>query len=73
MLFLRWVVPEIHVVGEEGEVQWVEAQVPDVTEEKRKRFYELAGSAWWDAGQAMHCCHKPNLGGETLHHSVKTI
>lgn len=53
MLFLRWVVPEIHVVGEEGEVQWVEAQVPDITEEKRKRFYELAGSAWWDAGQAM--------------------
>jgi hypothetical protein len=39
----RWILPEIHIIGEEGEVQWVEAQVPDVTEEKRKRFDELAG------------------------------
>ncbi|KAH8694012.1 hypothetical protein BGW36DRAFT_361834 [Talaromyces proteolyticus] len=51
--YARWILPSGHVTTEEGGPEWVEAQVPDVSEEEKKHFEELAQSAWWNPGSDM--------------------
>lgn len=51
--YARWILPDDHLVGKNGGIGWIEAQVPDVSDAERKRFDELAESAWWDAGGSM--------------------
>jgi hypothetical protein len=31
-----------------GEVEWKEAQIPDVTDEERRELEEVARDVWWD-------------------------
>ncbi|KAI1371575.1 acyl-CoA N-acyltransferase [Hypoxylon crocopeplum] len=46
--YARWILPTGHVNAGDGSPEWVEAQVADVSYDEKKRFEELAGSAWWD-------------------------
>jgi hypothetical protein len=59
--YARWILPDDHVVGKDGEVEWAEAQVPDVSEEESKRIDELAESAWWNAGERMSNSDDKNI------------
>ncbi|KAB8268080.1 acyl-CoA N-acyltransferase [Aspergillus minisclerotigenes] len=45
--YARWILPDTHLVAEDGTPQWGEAQIPDVSEEEKIRFQALAESAWW--------------------------
>ncbi|KAI0851887.1 acyl-CoA N-acyltransferase [Daldinia vernicosa] len=43
--YARWVLPSEHLAAEDGSPEWAEAQVPDVSDEEKARFEELAKSA----------------------------
>jgi hypothetical protein len=53
--YARWILPSGFAVEKDGEggAGWTEAQVEDVSEEERKRFEELAKSAWWGGAAGM--------------------
>ncbi|KAF3070629.1 hypothetical protein GL218_00218 [Daldinia childiae] len=47
--YARWILPSGHLATKDGSPEWAEAQVPDVSDEEKTRFEELAKSAWWKA------------------------
>ncbi|KAI2783954.1 acyl-CoA N-acyltransferase [Daldinia loculata] len=47
--YARWTLPSEHLTTKDGSPEWAEAQVPDVSDEERTRFEELAKSARWNA------------------------
>ncbi|KAE8372210.1 acyl-CoA N-acyltransferase [Aspergillus bertholletiae] len=51
--YARWILPSGHFTAGDGSPAWVEAQVPDVSEDEKKRYQELAESAWWSPRQDM--------------------
>lgn len=53
--YARWILPASHVTAKENDAgpEWVEAQVPAVSEEETARFGELADSAWWEMKSGM--------------------
>lgn len=46
--YSRWRLPDNHVLTSSGEVEWKEAQIPDVSAETRKELEEAARGVWWD-------------------------
>ncbi|KAE8142358.1 hypothetical protein BDV38DRAFT_278523 [Aspergillus pseudotamarii] len=51
--YARWILPSGHYTTEDGSPAWAEAQVPDVSEGEKKRYQELAESAWWNPREDM--------------------
>ncbi|KAE8411997.1 hypothetical protein BDV36DRAFT_288268 [Aspergillus pseudocaelatus] len=51
--YARWLLPSTHVTTDDGRPQWIDAQVPDVTEFDKKRFQQIAESAWWNGRSDM--------------------
>ncbi|KAI1412367.1 acyl-CoA N-acyltransferase [Hypoxylon sp. FL1857] len=51
--YARWILPPSHSTTEDGNPEWPKAQVPDVSEDERKQFEELAQSAWWNGREEM--------------------
>ncbi|KAI0412000.1 acyl-CoA N-acyltransferase [Xylaria grammica] len=47
--YARWELPPGHTVAHDGEAQWDEARVPDVSDGEKRGFEELALSAQWNA------------------------
>ncbi|KAI0469234.1 acyl-CoA N-acyltransferase [Xylaria cf. heliscus] len=47
--YARWILPPGHTVRGDGAPEWEEGQVPDVSDDEKRRFEELALSARWDA------------------------
>ncbi|KAE8369830.1 acyl-CoA N-acyltransferase [Aspergillus caelatus] len=47
------ILPPGHRTAENGSPAWAEAQVPDVSEDEKKRYQELAESAWWSPREDM--------------------
>lgn len=47
--YARWVLPPSHFTAADGRPEWAEAQVPDVNEDEKKHFKDLAESALWSA------------------------
>ncbi|KAE8149872.1 acyl-CoA N-acyltransferase [Aspergillus avenaceus] len=45
--YARWILPSEHVTLDDGSPMWPEAQIPDVSDEERQRYSEMAESAWW--------------------------
>ncbi|KAI2613451.1 acyl-CoA N-acyltransferase [Hypoxylon sp. NC1633] len=46
--YARWILPSTRTVSEQGEPEWIEGQVPDVSVEERTTFESLASTAWWE-------------------------
>ncbi|CRG89003.1 hypothetical protein PISL3812_06038 [Talaromyces islandicus] len=52
--YARWILPPSHVTAKDNlGPEWVEAQVPSVSEEQTAHFEELANSAWWNTKSGM--------------------
>ncbi|KAI1802304.1 acyl-CoA N-acyltransferase [Daldinia bambusicola] len=47
--YARWILPPSNFTAKDGEPEWPEAQIPDVSDEEKKRFEEQAQAAWWGA------------------------
>ncbi|KAE8315837.1 acyl-CoA N-acyltransferase [Aspergillus transmontanensis] len=58
--YARWILPPEHCTGENGSPAWAEAQVPDVSEDEKKRYQELAESAWWSPREDMNSLDDKN-------------
>jgi hypothetical protein len=52
--YARWILPSGHFDSNNGDTEWSEAQIPDVSDEEKKQFMDLAESAWWDARDDMN-------------------
>lgn len=52
--YARWILPSSHSTAKDGGPEWEEAQVADVSDDERKRFEELAESAWWKGRNDMN-------------------
>lgn len=46
--YARWRLPEERTTATGGELEWAEAQIPDVSAEKRKTLEDGEAGAWWD-------------------------
>jgi len=46
--YARWRLPDSRATTESGEPEWLEAQMPDVSEERRREMEAVAAGAWWD-------------------------
>lgn len=46
--YARWRLPECRATTPSGEPEWVEAQMPDVSLEKRAALETAAAGAWWN-------------------------
>lgn len=51
--YARWILPPSYCTTEDGTAEWPNAQVPNVSDEEKKRFDELAESAWWEGRSDM--------------------
>ncbi|KAI2464592.1 acyl-CoA N-acyltransferase [Annulohypoxylon bovei var. microspora] len=51
--YARWILPSGRSTAMDGSAEWAEAQVPDVGGDERRRFEELAESAWWNGRKEM--------------------
>ncbi|KAI0112714.1 acyl-CoA N-acyltransferase [Hypoxylon sp. NC0597] len=51
--YVRWILPPGYSTTNDGNPVWPEAQVPDVNDDERKQFDELAQSAWWNGRKEM--------------------
>ena len=51
--YARWILPRGHAIAADGKPVWTEAQVPEVSEEERKHYEDLAASAWWNPQEGM--------------------
>lgn len=58
--YARWILPPGHCIAEDGSPKWVEAQVPDVSEDEKKQYQELAESAWWSPREDMNSLDDKN-------------
>ncbi|KJK68016.1 Acetyltransferase GNAT family protein [Aspergillus parasiticus SU-1] len=63
--YARWILPDTHLVAEDGTPQWGEAQIPDVSEEEKIRFQALEESAWWSGRSDMDSID--DLNDEVMH------
>lgn len=53
--YARWILPPSHITAKDPNLgpEWVEAQVPAVSEEETAHFEELSNSAWWNMKSGM--------------------
>ncbi|KAI1388509.1 acyl-CoA N-acyltransferase [Hypoxylon trugodes] len=51
--YARWILPPSHFNAKDGGPEWPEAQTPEVTDEEKRQFEELAKSAWWGGRRDM--------------------
>lgn len=46
--YARWILPDGYFIAKDGDPEWAEAQVPDVSDQEKEQFNQLAESAWWN-------------------------
>ncbi|OTA90637.1 hypothetical protein M434DRAFT_397890 [Hypoxylon sp. CO27-5] len=51
--YIRWILPSGYSTARDGKPVWPEAQVPDVSDDEKKQFEELAQSARWKGREEM--------------------
>ncbi|KAE8398253.1 hypothetical protein BDV37DRAFT_276256 [Aspergillus pseudonomiae] len=51
--YARWILPPTHLTTKDGSSQWVDAQVPDVSDDEKRKFQQLAELAWWNGRSDM--------------------
>ncbi|KAI1210763.1 acyl-CoA N-acyltransferase [Annulohypoxylon truncatum] len=51
--YARWILPAGRSTAADGSPEWASAQAPDVGDDERRRFEELAESAWWNGRKEM--------------------
>jgi len=51
--YARWILPSCNFIAKDGGPEWAEAQVPDVSDDEKKHFKELAEGAWWNGRSDM--------------------
>ena len=59
--YARWELPSSHCITGEGTPVWAEFQMPDVSDEEKKRFDGLAESSWWKARSDMSGIDDKNM------------
>jgi hypothetical protein len=52
--YARWILPSGYYTTRYGTPEWPDAQVPEVSDEEKKRYDELAESAWWEGRSDMN-------------------